>query len=325
MSLSYGVRLLCVLVVVAGLIQATAQLAVALGVRAIFRRLESATARLRERVLYLLQIGPALLAGFVALALCLPAYIRSEPNREVESVSVVCLLIAAGMGLWFAFSVLRGLRITLRTLRYKRACRRYGQSLGQVGSHGILRLPDVGLPIALVGFSRPVIVVSAEFADVADHLAPDALALALLHEHAHATHHDNWKLLALAFLPRLDRFLPGGDRLFDLWQRAADWAADDEAVRGDPARSLLLAEVLVWAARCAHGPRPSALCTPLTSAEATLATRIERLTRLQYDFRSDSFSIPSCLAALAVLAGGVFAFSSWIYSVSEWLLHLGPA
>jgi hypothetical protein len=325
MSLSYTLRLLCVLVVVAGLIQIAAQFILAPGVRLILQRLESAPARRRERILFLLQIGPALVATFIAFAVCLPAYIRFESNRDVESVSLVCLLMAAGIGLWFAFAVLKGLRVTLRTLRFTRACRLHEQPLGRVGSIPMLRAPNVGLPVGLVGLLRPVIIISAEFVDVANRLDPDALALALAHEHAHATHHDNWKLLTLALLPRLDRFLPGGDRLFDLWKTAADWAADDDAVQGDPARALLLAETLVWAARCAHSSRPSVLCTPLTSAEAAIAARIERLTRLQCDFRSDSFPIPPCLAALAVLAGGVFAFSPWIYAVSEWLLHLGAA
>jgi hypothetical protein len=325
MSLSYNFRLVCVLVIFAGLTQFAAQFALALGIRSISRRLEYATARQRERILYLFQVGPALLSGFVALALCLPAYICSEPNREIESVSVVCLLMAAGTGMWFAFAVLRGLRVTLRTVRFTRACRRSGQYTRHAGSLPVLRVPYCSLPVALFGFLRPVIIVSAEFADGSDRLDPDALALALAHEHAHAAHYDNWKLLALAFLPRLGQILPGGDRLFDLWQTAADWAADNDAVQGDPTRSLLLAEALVRAARCAYGQRPFAVCTALTSAEAALRARVDRLMHPQCDLRPDRSRVLPFLALLVLLAAAAFAFSPWIYTLSERLLHLGAA
>ena len=173
----------------------------------------------------------------------------------------------------------------------------------------MLCVPDVELPVALVGLLHPVVIVSAEFACVADQLHPDAIAVALAHERAHAAHRDNWKLLSLAFLPRLDGFLLSGNRWIEFWQTAADFGADEDAVRGDPSRSLLLAEVLVRAARCANGPRPPALCTALTSAEAGLAARIDRLTRSQCDSRLDTTSALPGVTVLAVLAGAALAFS----------------
>lgn len=126
MTLSYTLRLLCVLLVVAGLVQTATHITLAVGARSMLSCLERASARRRERILYRLLIGPAILAAFVAFAICLPAYLRHEPNREIENVSLVCVLLAAGQGLWFALAVLRGLRITLRTLRFTQICRRSG-------------------------------------------------------------------------------------------------------------------------------------------------------------------------------------------------------
>lgn len=322
MNLSYSLRLLCVLIIAAGLTQAAAQLALSLGARAIVRRLQQGTARRRERILYLVQIAPALLAAFASFALCLPAWLCSEPNRAIEGVSLACVLLALALALWLASGLVRGLRITLRTLRLTRIRRRSATALAADGSLPVLCVPDFGLPVALVGLLRPTVLLSARFAAVAD---PGALALALAHERSHAAHRDNWKLLTLAFLPRCDRVLPGRLRWIGLWQTAADWAADDDAVAGDPARSLLLAQVLVAAARCAHGPQPPLLCTALTSAEAGLAARVDRLIHLQSDARQNSAAGLGWSAAFVLFAAAALALSPWIYTLSEWLLHLGAA
>jgi Zn-dependent protease with chaperone function len=324
MNLSYTLRLLSVLVVVAGLVQAAGQLAMTSGARLILRRLESASARRREGILYLIQIGPAFLAVFVAAALCLPAYLCFEPIHTVESVSFVCVLLAGGLGLWFASGLLRGLRTSFRTLRFIRACRRSGEILALDGVVPVLVVPDLGYPVALVGFLRPRVFVSADFVRMAQRLDPDALTLALAHEQSHATHRDNWKLLLLCFLPRLDRLIPGGAAWRQLWQSAADWAADDDAVQGDPARSLLLAEVLVQAAQCVCVSRLSILCTALTSAEAGLAARVDRLTHPRLESPADDSLNVARFAFLALLATGVIlTLYPGIYSLAERLLHLG--
>jgi len=326
MSLSYSLRLFCILIVVAGLVLALAQLAPALFAPRILRRLETVTARRRERLLYLLQIGPALVSVFVAVVLCLPAYLWCEPRGGSERVSIVCVVLAAGLGLWFAAALLRGLRLTLRTLRFAHRCRHAGLPLGDDHALAILALPDPGRPVALIGFLRPLVLVSDGFVRLARALHPDAFALALAHERSHVAHRDNWKLLTLSLLPRLPRFPGGGDPWRRPWQTAADWAADDDAVCGDPARALLLANILVQAARCACAPRPPVLSSALTSAETSLAARVYRLTNPPGEPIPAAPSILTDVAAIAGLAAAaVLMLSPWIYSLSEWLLHLGAA
>jgi len=323
MTLSWTLRLFCVLAVVVGIVLAISQIVLALAARGILRRLDTITARWRERILYLLQIGPALFAAFVAAALCLPAYLRGETNLESESVSALCLLLAVVMIVWFAFSLVAGLRITLRTVRMARACRRSGRLITHHGGIPVLAVPDSGPPVRLIGFFRPLILVSSRPA-----FAPGTFDLALAHERSHATHRDNWKLLTLSFLPRFDRLLPGGDPWSRLWQQAADWAADDDAVQSDRARSLLLAEALVTAARAANSIQASRayVCTALTADDAGLAARIDRLIHPRPGAQPSSSSVILALAAIVVFAAtAACALSPWIYTLSERLLHLGSA
>jgi hypothetical protein len=325
MSLSYALRLLCVVTVVAGFVCAAAQVLLAIHAGWILRRLEARPTRSRERFLYLLQIGPALLAAFVALAVCLPSYIRSEPGDAPERVSALCLLAAALVAMWFALAALRGARATLRALRFARACRRSGQRLSGDQKIPVLAVPGCFPPIALAGFFRTIILVSSNLAGRAGSLEPGAFELALAHEHSHARHHDNWKLLSLAFLPRIDRLL--ADPWKRPWKLAADCAADDDAVGGDPTRSLLLAEALLAAARAGNavrGSRDSGLCSALTSAEAGLTMRMQRLIHPRFDPPASGSPFLPAIATVTLLAAiSALAFSPWIYTVTEALLHLG--
>lgn len=329
MTLSWTLRLLCVLTVVTGMVLAGSELLLALAARSIRRHLEDVSARWRERFFYGIQIGPALFAAFVAGVVCLPAYLRGETNLASESVSRLCLIAAAIIALWFAFTLLRGLRLLIRTVRFTQTCRRCGQFLAQSGDIPILEVADAGPPVRLIGFFRPLILVSSALTGEEHTIGPDAFELALAHERSHARHHDNWKLLMLRLLPRIHRLLPGGDPWGQPWQQAADCAADDDAVAGDPARSVLLAEALVTAARTAkeagHSCAPC-ICTALTADDTALAIRIHRLLHPQPIANSFGPPLLFTLAALALLSAvAAFTLSPWIYALSERLLHVGPA
>lgn len=328
MTVSYTLRLLCVLTIVSGVTFASSQMILALAARRILRRLEALNARGRERILYSLQIAPALLALFIAGTICLPAYLHGETNLESEKISGVCLSIAAVEAIFFSAALLRGLRITVRTLLFARACSRSGQPLQHIAGIPVFIVPDPGPPLRLIGFLRPLILVSPSLTGGMRALAPGAFDLALSHERSHAAHRDNWKLLTLSLLPRFDRFLPGGNQLSRAWQHAADWAADDDAVQGDPARSLLLAETLVTAARTANATSAGAapyICTALTSVDGALALRIGRLIHPRSGERPTKgfFPLFVFVAITIFAAAAACAWSPWIYALSERLLHLG--
>lgn len=319
MTLSYSLRLLCLLTVVVGIVQAALQFALSFCARLLLRPLNAASARRQERILYLLQIAPSLLAILIAGLFCLPQYLWHEPTHEAEPISWITLLLTAAVGVWFGSALFRGLRMTLRTLRFAAACRRCGRMVQHSGSGTpILALPHPNPPVALVGLLRPFVLISTELL-AAGSLHPEALRVALDHEHSHAVHHDNWKLFSLSFLPRLH-----ADAWQQRWQRAADWAADDDAAHGDPNLSLLLADAIVRSARLVRPSRTPVLCTALTTADAGLAFRVDRLLHPLRTSRSANASLPLGFAAavLGIIAAGVIA-SPWIYNLSERLLHLG--
>lgn len=320
MNLPYAFRLICLIAVTFGAIQLVLQLLLAANARSILNLLRSASARQRERLLYLLQISPLIAAALFAGALLVPQYLRHEPNAAAESVSMSCLLLAALVFLWFAYFALDGLRLMLRTLRFTHACRRAGTtSAGDLRDIPIVTLPGSDSIFALAGFVRPVILISRILTE-GNAFEPAALELALDHERAHAAHLDNWKRLSLSFLPRLRS---RGDFWLRQWQEAAEWAADDEAVGGDPARSLLLAETILRVARSTASTRPPIICTAFHCETAGLATRIERLLEHRSVPRQ-SRSMLLILAGLAIAAVALAAaVSPWIYAVSEHILHLG--
>jgi hypothetical protein len=325
MTLSYSLRLLCLVLIVFGLLYAPLHLVLSRCAPFILRRLESAPARRRERILYRIQLAPALASLFVAAAVCIPAYVHFEPTRGTENVSGLCLLLATATGLWIGFSLLRGSRTVMRTLGFTRACRRSGQLVGHCGAMPVFAVARTAYPVALLGFRRPLIIISADlFAE--SRLRSDALEVALDHERSHALHRDNWKLLSLSFLPRLSLLF--SDPCQFSWQAAADWAADDDAVRGDSNRSLLLAEAIVRTARAARtarlGRTPAPVIhTALTSAEAGLTARIDRLLHPHPTRTERSSLLPGLSAAILLAAMAAIAASPWIYPLSESLLHFG--
>lgn len=318
MNLSYDLRLCCLLTIVAGLMYAAVQATLLSAAGIIRRRLHTAPLRRQERLLYLIQIAPALLAMFVAGLLCLPEYLRHEPTHEAEPVGWITLLLAASLCVWFGATFFRGLGIAIRTFRFARACRNTGRVVRGLRGVPLLAHPDPVPPLGLVGFCRPFIVVSEKLLEPAG-LNPRALEVALAHELAHIRQFDNWKTLALCFLPSLPR-----DPWRAPWQLAADWAADDDAACGESARSLLLADALVRTARLVRGSRSTVICAALTRAESGLAARVGRLIHPRNAPRSTRNLLLPGLAGVALLAvSAAVIVSPWIYSASEQILHLG--
>jgi len=336
MAISYFMRMVCVALVALGLIQIMSELVLWVAAKPIFRLLDPLSARSRERSLYLLQFMPFLLAASLTLFVCVPGYVRNETNLASEAVGWPCLLLAGGVFAWFAFTALRGLRIVVRTAIFSHACKVAG--VGTLSSP--IRTPIVPLPgaepgVALVGLLHPRIFISANLL-TDGRLSPPALDLVFEHESSHAIQGDNWKLLSLYCLPRLNLSLARGATWLQHWQTAAEWAADDDAVRGDCGRALLLAQTLVTFARGAAGTRASAMVsTGLVSGNKELEHRVNRLLELGHaPTRSaghaltplDTARLTAALTLTAtVLAGAaaIAALTPWLHNLSEHLLHLG--
>jgi hypothetical protein len=325
MTLSYTLRLVCLIVVSTGILQTALELILWICSPLLLRRLASLPARHQERLLYLLQLTPFAGAALLTSLLCVPQYLHAETNLAAENVGWLCLLLATLVFSWFGFAALRSLRIAAKTMRFTRACRRFGQSVRYAHNQTpIYVLPEPAHRAALVGLFNPFVFISRHLMEDGG-LSPSALDVVFDHEHSHALHRDNWKLLSLHAIPRLNLRLPGGSTWMQHWQSAAEWAADDDAVRGDSTRAFLLAETLVALTRQATMPDSGVICTGLVCGESGFAVRIDRLIQRVPPGRPQR-SLPTVLTLAALVFGaalGIAILSPWLQNLSERLLHLG--
>jgi hypothetical protein len=336
MAISYLMRMVCVALVAVGMVQVVSELVLWAAARPILRLLGPLSARSRERSLYCLQLTPLLLALGLSCLVCVPGYLRNETNLASEAVGWPCLLLAGGVVAWFASTAVRGLRIIVRTAIFANACKAPGAgTLPKFTRTPIVSLPDADHRVALVGLFRPRIFISNDLLTDGG-LGPLALDLVFEHERSHAVQGDNWKLLSLYCLPRLNLSLSGGGTWLQQWQSAAEWAADDDAVRGDFGRALLLAQTLVDFARRVAGARPPAMVsTAFVCGNKGLELRVNRLLEIGPASTGsagralavqEAGRLSAALTLLAMFLGGaaaIAALTPWLHDLSEHLLHLG--
>jgi len=324
MILSFAARLVCVAVVITGLIHIALELLLWLTAPFVLRRSEALPARLRERLLYILQLVPILAGVTLGWAVGIPRYIGSESNHDAESVGWMCVAGAIGFGIWYCSALLRGLAVAGRTLLFARRCRKVSTPVSFArASTPVLSYPGKAYSVALVGLFRPFILISDGLLGEGGFSA-SAMEVVLEHETSHATHRDNWKLFSLCCVPRLGLRLGNGRTWTDLWRAAAEWAADDDAVRGDRARVLVLAETLLSVAR--HGAQPARrVCMALECDQQDLVARVGRLLD-----RPKQTALPESRGAIcAVMVGAVAFVGATVglllssHELLERMLHLG--
>jgi hypothetical protein len=325
MALSYSLRLVCLILVSAGLLQLVLEFLLWIGSPLLLRLLGSLPIRQQERVLYLARVAPFVLSLFVTVLFCVPLYLSTETNFSAERVSSLCLLLAVIVFIWYGVSVFSGLRVALYTAFFTRACRRDGQGLVTTPNQTpILTFSGPTHRVALVGLLRPFIFISRSLVEEGG-LDPLALEVVLDHERSHATQRDNWKLLSLRCLPRLNLRLPGGSTWMQLWQNAAEWAADEDAVRGSSARAFQLAETLIFFSVHAAASDSKIASTALVCREADLVTRVERLINRDLDSCAQDHRLTAiAFWTLLVAATAVVAtLTPWLRELPEHILHLG--
>jgi hypothetical protein len=334
MIVSYTDRLLCLTSIGVGLSQMSLELLLWSLSRMFLNLFDAMPARPRERLLFALQMVPFLGAILLTACLWIPYYARGEGDLGPERVGWFSLAAGAVVALWFGMAPMRGLRLALTTARFARACRSVGRAIDcRRIETPILSLPEGGFRIALVGLFKPMICLPQSQIDGST-LTPQALEIVLDHEQSHATQLDNWKLFFLMALPRLRLRLSGGASWMQLWQSAAEWAADDDAVRGDSARAFLLAETIVAGSRQLMPRSQHVVATMLVSSfgacedrdpqRTGLESRIDRLLfQLPVEpAKYGSRLLPFAIAALGI-AVALVSMAPDFHELSEYLLHLG--
>jgi hypothetical protein len=225
MILSYGLRLLCLCLAVFLMVHVLVGVAVALLAPAAVRAANRMRPRTATRILLGLRLLPAAAAMFVVTGFCVPSYLSLEQEAGGEEIGWLCLIAACVSLVVLLQAALNLGRSVARSARYARHCERTGAPV-----------------LMLTGILRSRLVVSETIRRT---LSPEQFEAALRHEQAHRDAWDNLKRLMLAATPRM----PGFATLERAWSRVSEWAADDEAVAGDAARALSLADALVRVAR----------------------------------------------------------------------------
>lgn len=225
------------------------------------------------RLLVLLRVLPIVAAGYAAIAMALPSYLRFEQEKDTERIGISALCSAVlGLAIW--------IRPALRTIGALRKSARFVERLQSVAQPSTIATNRVWIlrepapRIAVAGVLHPRVLLSESAIDI---FSPEELNLVLLHERAHQQSHDNLLRLLLLILPDALPFVNLNRMLEEQCKRLVEWAADDFAVAGDRRASISLARALVCFARHQNSAGACLLATSFVEDATDLARRVERL------------------------------------------------
>jgi len=279
MIVPYALRLLCLCLASFFVVNAAAGLAAGLASRAIIRMAETMRPRSAAHFLFGIRVLPCVLGAGAVLFFCIPSYLWFEPQASSERIGWTCLTLAfLGAAGWLG-SLARVGRALAASVRFRRAWQDAGSAiLLEESSTAVIVNKDAPL-LALVGLFRPRLIISDA---LLRSLSLEELQVALLHENAHRDSRDNLKRLVLLLAPAPIPFFRVFSALEQSWAKLSEWAADDEAVRGDSQRALSLATALLRVARMmGTAPCLSFLHTSLCAGDHDLSARVDRLLALQ--------------------------------------------
>ncbi|MEN3325405.1 MAG: hypothetical protein V7638_212 [Acidobacteriota bacterium] len=263
-------------------INATATL-LAAGVGRLFRPLlRKSSARTRAEILFVMRIGPPVLAIVAIAAFMVPSYLIYEPHASGESVSwklgFLATLSAIGVGL----AISRGIRSYLATRRLLTEW---------LANSTQIELEGIGVPTFVLQHSFPIIAVVGAMRPrlfIADHvlesLSAEELAAAVSHECGHLAAHDNFKRSVMRVSRAALLLIPCGRSLDRAWSEASESAADEHAAQQSSLVALNLASALVRIARMIpNGQRqeiPAAVSAFLNEDSPGVKVRVRRLVEL---------------------------------------------
>jgi Zn-dependent protease with chaperone function len=245
-----------------------------------FQRLQEALIGFPE-LLFVLRISPLALGLVCSLGFALPSFLVLEPRQTTEKPELTLLILAGLAAALLSIFVGRCARSLLTTRRIVQGWQRTAQ---------ILSIPGVAAPIygvesprtliAVTGLVRPRVFIGR---DVLARLSQDELRAAVAHEAAHVRSFDNVKQLILR-VTRVPGFCFRQLALLDrAWSRAAEFAADERALRSG-ASALDLGAALVKVARL---PENSSLTASLAASylippdcRSAVGFRVHHLQRL---------------------------------------------
>jgi Zn-dependent protease with chaperone function len=272
MNPSYLLRLLCLSLACFFLVNLVLGAMVEWGASRCVRLADRMKPRTAARFLLTLRLFPGLGAVLAVAGICVPSYLWLEPRGATEDIGAACL-VAALMGATICgISIVRTASALAASRRYIRACRKAGEQT-LIAGEPVWVVEGRARMIALAGMFRTQVLISR---DAISALEPEEIASVLRHERWHASSRDNLKRLALMLAPDVLPFVRRGFSTIEhSWAKFAEWAADDYAAMGDPARSVSLASALVRVARIPAGAATPAFLTPFMDGD--FSARVDRL------------------------------------------------
>jgi Zn-dependent protease with chaperone function len=324
MSLSYLLRLLCLCLASFLLAHTALALIVWIAAPSAIRLAKRMKPRWAAQFLLALRLLPSALAFLFVVGLCVPSYLRFEPQTAAERIGWICFAIAVWCAAIWAVSIARVLRAVRNSARYSRLWQKAGRETNVPGESCPALVIEEEAPIlALAGVVRPRLVISA---GVMRALSEDQLNAALRHERAHRTSRDNLKRLLILLAPDLFPFSQAFASLESGWAKFAEWAADDQAVEGDEWRALSLAAALVGVARMGNAPRASLFLTSLVAGGQDLSSRVNRLLRPQPSSLNPRRQMRAFIGGTAIVmcisAAAALLSPTTLYSVHQLLERL---
>ncbi|HEX5888258.1 MAG TPA: M56 family metallopeptidase [Pyrinomonadaceae bacterium] len=240
---------LCITLVLALLltINATATIASAGAGRLSKHWLRKCSARTRAEILFVMRIGPPVIAIVAIVAFMIPSYLTYEPHHTEEVVSWKLGGLAALSAIGVALAFARGVRSWLAT---RSLLKEWLASSTPIQLDAIkVRTFVFQHPfpiIAVVGAIRPRLFIAAQ---VLESLSEEELAAAIDHEYGHLAAHDNFKRSVMRISRAALLLIPCGRSLDRAWSDASESAADEYAAQRSSVVALNLASALVRIAK----------------------------------------------------------------------------
>ncbi len=264
-------------------INATATMAAAGFGRLCKPLLRKCSARTRAEILFVMRIGPPVLAILAIGAFMVPSYLLYEPHKTEETVSWKLGLLATLSAIGVGLAIWRGIRTWLAT-----------RSLlnDWLANSTRIDLEGISVPTFVLQHSFPIIAVVGAFRPrlfIADHvlesLTAEEISAAVAHEGGHLAAHDNFKRSVMRVSRAALLLFPCGRSLDRAWSEASESAADEHAAQQSPLLALNLASALVRIARMIpNGQRqqiPAAVSAFLSHDDSPgVKVRVRRLVEL---------------------------------------------
>jgi len=240
------------------------------------------SARTRAEILFVMRIGPPVLAIIAIVAFMIPSYVAYEPHATDESVSWKLGTLAALSAVGVSLAIWRGIRSWLATRSLLR---------DWLAASTRIELDATNVPTYILDHSFPIIAVVAAFRPrlfIANHvfesLSEEELAAAITHEYGHLAARDNFKRSVMRVSRAALLLIPCGRSLDRAWSDASESAADEYAAQKSSLVALNLASALVRIARMIPKGQqqnmPAAVSAFLNEDTPGVKVRVRRLVEL---------------------------------------------